>query len=338
MTAPMMTKHKATPGRPKDAARTILIADDDPVSSRILEKSATEWGYRVVKVPSGPGAWAALQKRAIRIAVLDWMMPGLDGPEICRRARAQIRGRYVYIILLTSKSLTRDIIAGIRSGADDYMTKPVNLPELQARLQAGRRIIELEDSLRATQKRLTVLATRDSLTGLWNRAAILRFLKEELEHGRRQSSPTGVIMLDLDHFKQINDLRGHQAGDAILKAAARRLQSGVRPYDRVGRYGGDEFLVVLPNCGLLEVAKVAERLRVSAASRKRGGAKAGPITFSLGCTSSVCFAEPGVDGMILTVDEALYASKRGGRNRVSLADAVERRLRGGRTGKKDHGR
>jgi two-component system cell cycle response regulator len=312
----------------KSKARTILIADDDPVSRRILERSVAEWGYRVVKTRSGPEAWTAIRKPDVRIAVLDWMMPGLDGPEICRRARARIQRRYVYIILLTSKSLPRDIIAGIQAGADDYMTKPVNLPELHARLQTGRRIIELEDYLRAVQKRLTVLATRDHLTGLWNRAAILRFLEEELAHSQRQSSPMSAIMLDIDHFKKINDLRGHQGGDAVLKAAARRLQDSIRPYDRLGRYGGDEFLVVLPNCGLPEVAKIAERIRLSPLSAKRGGRRTVPATFSLGCTSSECFADPDVDGIVLTCDHALYKAKRAGRNRIVLADAVERKSRG----------
>jgi two-component system cell cycle response regulator len=206
---------------PKGAARTILVAEDDPVSSRILEKSLTDWGYNVRKARTGPEAWAALQKPEVRIAVLDWMMPGLDGVEVCRRVREQIRSRYVYLILLTARSLPRDIIAGIEAGADDYMTKPVKLPELQARLQAGRRIIELEDSLLAIQKRLTVLATRDALTGLWNRAAILRFLTEELDHGAREAYPTSVIMIDVDRFKQINDLKGHQKGDEALKMISR---------------------------------------------------------------------------------------------------------------------
>jgi len=319
LTAPL----EGTPLRPKDKPQDILLADDDPVSRRILEKSVAGWGFSAVKARSGPEAWTALQRPSIRIAVLDWMMPGLDGVELCRRVRERIRGRYIYIILLTSKNLPRDIIAGIEAGADDYMTKPVNLRELEARLQAGRRIIDLEDSLRAIQKRLTVLATRDSLTGLWNRAAILRFLQEELDHGRRLASPTSVIMLDVDHFKRVNDLRGHQAGDAVLKAAARGLLACVRPYDRVGRYGGDEFLVVLPNCGLPEVAKVAERIRLAAATRKGAGTQGAPLTLSLGCTSSECFLAPDVDGMILTSDKALYDAKRGGRNCVSLSDAIE---------------
>ena len=333
MTKRPITVRPPTGAPPRAKAPMILVADDDPISSRILEKSLADWDFRVVKARSGPAAWAAIQKPEVRIAVLDWMMPGVDGAEICRRTRDQARDRYVYIILLTSKSLPRDIIAGIQAGADDYMTKPVTLQELQARLQAGRRIIELEDSLLAIQNRLTELATRDGLTGLWNRAAILRFLKEELEHGLRQSYPTSVIMLDVDRFKRINDRAGHQKGDEALKSAARALLASVRPYDKVGRYGGDEFLVVLPNCGLLEVARVAERIRLAAARppRKKG---IPPSTLSLGCTSSECFVRPDVDGMILTSDKALYEAKREGRNRVSLSDAVEKRPARGRARRK----
>ncbi len=315
--------------RPAAAARilkapTILVADDDPVSSRILEKNLSDWGHRIVKVRNGGDAWKALQNRRVRIAVLDWMMPGMDGLEICRRMRENPRTNYTYIILLTSKDNPKDIIAGIQAGADDYMTKPVNFLELQARLQTGRRIIELEDSLLEIQKRLTELATRDGLTSLWNRAAILKFLEEELEHGARDGYASSIIMIDVDRFKKINDLHGHQAGDVVLRAVADSVQKSVRPYDKVGRYGGDELLVVLPNCSLYQVSKIAERIRAAAAGRKvRPAGRSIGVSLSLGCTSSECFPKPDVDGLILASDKALYEAKRDGRNRVSLSDAVD---------------
>jgi diguanylate cyclase (GGDEF)-like protein len=309
---------------PSPKAPTILVADDDPVSSRILEKNMTDWGHRILKARNGDDAWTALQNPRVRIAVLDWMMPGLDGLEICRRMRENPRTSYTYIILLTSKDTPKDIIAGIQAGADDYMTKPVNFLELQARLQTGRRIIELEDSLLEIQKRLTELATRDGLTGLWNRGAILKFLEEEIEHGSRDGYATSIIMIDVDHFKAINDLHGHQAGDAVLRSVTDAVHKSVRPYDKVGRYGGDEILVVLPNCSLYQVSKIAERIRSAGAARKiRPAGRPIMVSLSLGCTSSECFLEPEVDGLILASDKALYEAKRDGRNRVSLSDAVE---------------
>jgi len=305
-------------------AQTILVAEDDPVSSRLLEKSLEGWGFRVLKARNGGEAWSALQNLHIRIAVLDWMMPGMDGVEICRRIREIPRTNYAYIILLTSKDSPKDIIAGIQAGADDYMTKPVNLLELQARLQTGRRIIELEDSMIEIQKRLTHLATRDGLTGLWNRAAILKFIQEELEHGARDGYTTSIIMIDVDHFKKINDLHGHQAGDSMLRAVTDIVRKNVRPYDKVGRYGGDELLVVLPNCNLYQVSKIAERIRAAGAARKvRPAGRSISVSLSLGCTSSECFLKPDVDGLILASDAALYEAKRDGRNRVSLSDAVD---------------
>jgi diguanylate cyclase (GGDEF)-like protein len=303
---------------------TILVAEDDPVSGRILEKNLTDWGHRILKARNGDEAWTALQNPRVRIAVLDWMMPGMDGLEICRRLRERPRRGYTYVILLTAKDSPTDIIAGIQSGADDYMTKPVNYQELRARLQTGRRIIELEDSLLVIQKRLTELATRDGLTSLWNREAILKFLEEELEHGTRDGYATSIIMIDVDKFKNINDLHGHQTGDAVLRAVTDAVGKNVRPYDKVGRYGGDEIMVVLPNCSLYQVSKIAERIRASGAARKlRTGGRSIAVSLSLGCTSSECFPKPGVDGLILASDKALYEAKRDGRNRVSLSDAVE---------------
>lgn len=302
----------------------ILIADDDPVTGKILEKRLRQWGYHCLLTKNGSEAWRVLQKPGLRLALLDWMMPKMDGLELCRRIRLFSKPNYTYIILLTAKDDTQDIIRGLEAGADDYMTKPVNFLELHARLQTGRRIIELEDHLLKSQKRLYELSTRDSLTALWNRATILRFLEEELEQGNREKSPTSVIMLDVDFFKMINDTYGHLVGDAVLRNIAVNLARNVRIYDKIGRYGGDEIFIVLPNCSQKHVTKIAGRLLIACRKTKiKALGKRISVTLSLGCASSEAMDRPSLDRMIFACDKALYQAKHRGRNRVVLSDLSE---------------
>ena len=191
----------------------ILVAEDDLICSRILQKNIENWGYKAVLARSGQAAWEALQDEELRLSILDWIMPGMDGVEVCRKIRRRKKYKYTYIILLSAKDRKQDIIAGLSSGADDYMTKPVNFLELRARLQTGKRVIDLEDKLLLIQNQLKDIASRDSLTKIWNRAEITKFLSEELERGQREKKPTGVILLDVDYFKKINDFYGHAIGD-----------------------------------------------------------------------------------------------------------------------------
>jgi len=263
------------------------------------------------------------------------MMPKITGLELCQRIRKISKPNYTYIILLTSKDELQDIIKGLEAGADDYMTKPVNFMELHARLQTGRRIIQLEDHLLKTQKRLYELSTRDNLTALWNRATILRFLEEELEQGAREKSPTGAIMLDVDLFKMINDTYGHLAGDAVLRGIAGGLNKNVRLYDKIGRYGGDEILIVLPNCSLKNVAKIAERLRCACARNKiKVQGERISVTLSLGCVSSEAIDRPSVDRMIFACDQALYQAKHRGRDCVAVSNPLPDSKKGTTHGKK----
>jgi len=314
---------------PGPAVRTVLVAEDDLVSIRLLERHLQSWGYTVIPARNGEDAWAILREADVRLALLDWMMPKVDGPELCRRVRGLSKDRYTYIILLTSRDQSEDIIAGLEAGADDYMTKPVHFLELQARLQTGQRIIALEDKLRQSQHDLYKLATRDGLTEIWNRTTILEFLDEELVRGRRLGHPTGVIMIDLDHFKEINDTYGHLTGDRVISKAAAYFQKSVRPYDRVGRYGGDEMLVVLPDCGLEETIQVAERLRKTVEkARLRVPGRMLRFTLSLGCASSKNEAGRSVDRMIRESDRALYEAKQNGRNRVAAARDPRPRRKG----------
>jgi len=300
----------------------ILIAEDDQICSRILEKNLTDWRYQTVLAKSGEEAWASLKDANLRMAILDWMMPGMDGIEICQKIRRRKKYKYTYLILLSAKDRKQDIIAGLSSGADDYMTKPVNFLELKARLQTGRRIVDLEDKLLLIQKQLKDLASRDSLTMLWNRAEITKFLREELDRGQRERKPTGVIMLDIDHFKKINDVYGHRIGDKAILFIVSRLKRKVRTSDKIGRYGGDEIIIILPNCGTREINLVAERLR-GAIARRGIKTETGtiPVTISIGCASSESFPLPTAERLIKQSDEALLKAKNAGRNCVCVGES-----------------
>ena len=215
----------------------VLIADDDPVSRRILQARLTEWGYEVVICPDGRQASAALQAPdAPRLAILDWMMPGRNGIDICRELRNLAQESYIFIILLTTKDRREDLLTALDAGADEYLTKPYDPAELKARLRSGQRILDLQAELIAARDALRIRATRDALTGLWNRGAIEEILGRELARARRERQPLSLAMADLDHFKQINDTYGHAAGDGVLREVTKRLQRVMRLYDSLGRF------------------------------------------------------------------------------------------------------
>src|SRR5271167_1619453 len=248
----------------------ILIADDSIVSRHLLDATLRKWGYEVVVACDGVEAWNYLQTEdAPKLAILDWVMPGLTGPEVCRRVReyahdrerSQDKDSYTYILLLTSKGLREDLIEGMEAGADDYITKPFDQHELKVRLRAGTRIIDLHRELVAAREALREQATKDFLTRIWNRSSILDILQRELSRAGREKSSVGIVLADLDQFKLVNDTYGHFAGDAVLREFARRMQAVTRPYDSVGRYGGEEFLIILPGCDSECTSNQAERMR-----------------------------------------------------------------------------
>ena len=298
----------------------ILIADDSLVSRHLLDATLRKWGYDVVIACDGSEAWDILQRdEAPPVAILDWMMPGLTGPEVCRRVRQRAREPYTYILLLTSKSLKEDLIEGMESGADDYIIKPFDQHELKVRLRAGTRLVDLQAQLLSAREALREQATKDSLTRLWNRSSILEHMQRELNRAQRERTPVGVVLLDLDHFKAINDTYGHFAGDAVLREAARRLQNTTRQYDFLGRYGGEEFLMIFPGCDRDNTIEKAEQLRAYLCREPLLLTEtAVTLTASFGCTNTEPGQESDSESLIRIADEALYRAKKLGRNRVEF--------------------
>ncbi len=301
----------------------VLLAEDELVSSRKLVAMVRSWGYEAILVNDGTKAWEVLQQPDTpRLAVLDWMMPGLDGPEVCRLLR-QREEPYVYVLLLTSRGGKEDVVVGLDAGADDYVTKPYSPLELRHRLNAGRRIIELQERVEAQKEEIRALARRDVLTGLFNRGAILEIFASELARARRERTSLSILMADVDHFKRVNDTYGHLAGDAVLREMARRMAELVRPYDAVGRYGGEEFLILLPGCAGDEALEVAERFRERAAEQPvvfEGSPI--PVAISIGLASQLQVISEAPEPLIAAADAALYDAKRNGRNRVCVAPSV----------------
>src|SRR5262245_13827502 len=293
----------------------VLVAEDDPVSRKIVEVTLRQWKYEVVSVADGNQALNTLGgEDAPRLALLDWMMPGKDGPQVCREFRAKPAPRYIYIILLTARSAKDDIVEGLEAGADDYIIKPFDAVELRARLLAGGRIVDLQDRLLEAQEKLRHQATHDGLTGIMNRAAILEKLEVELQRSRRQKMPLTVIMADIDGFKNINDTYGHQVGDVVLRNVAQSLSSTVRIYDALGRYGGEEFLLVAPGCDAKEAGALGRRLQ-----RKVRELAIDGLTSSVTCSFGlVTTSDAQVDAgwLIRAADDALYRAKANGRDRI----------------------
>ena len=296
----------------------ILIADDDAVSRRLLESTLTRLGHTVEAVGDGTAAIAALTDAAgPRLAILDWMMPGADGLAVCRAVRGR-EAPYVYIILLTSRDRREDLVEALDAEVDDFLTKPFDKVELRARLRSGERVLAVQERLLQAQEALRIEATHDRLTGLWNRGMILDQVERELSRARRDGGPVAVVLADLDHFKRVNDTYGHPVGDAVLVQAAERMRSELRAYDAIGRYGGEEFLVVLPGADSKTAKQVAERARLALA-----GSPLVVADFCLDVTASLGVAATSaphadVSSLIQSADSSLYRAKAQGRNRVEV--------------------
>ncbi len=303
----------------------ILIAEDDVTSRLILENMLTKWGYDVVAATDGNDAWEKLQEEdAPKLVILDWMMPGMEGIEICRKIRKNTKSedQYTYVTLLTAKESKENIVAGMDAGADDYITKPFDQHELRVRVRAGQRIVQLQSELLEAKKDLLLQSRTDPLTGVLNRRAILSQIESELSRARRENTKISVSMLDLDHFKKINDTYGHLAGDAVLRECMNRVGDSVRTYDSIGRFGGEEFLVVLPGADQADVLCVAERIRHNIVE-KDADVEEVSISFTISQGLATSNGDITVENLIAMADEALYRAKENGRNRVEHAAVLE---------------
>jgi two-component system cell cycle response regulator len=307
----------------------VVIADDDDVLRHILEATLMKWGYEAVIARNGLEAWRILQEDdAPKLAILDWIMPGMDGPTLCREIRKLEDRPYIYVLLLTSKHRREDVIAGLEAGADDYISKPFDPHELKVRLRAGRRILDLQAELLAARESLRYQATHDGLTGLLNRSATLEALRNELERAARQGTPICLMLVDFDHFKDINDTYGHAAGDAVLWEAARRMRTSVRAYDHVGRYGGEEFLFILPGCDTENARNQAERLKAFITSQPvELPSLAISFTISIGTVVKYNPVLKDLDSLVQAADASLYEAKVQGRNRVVVSESFDFHLR-----------
>ncbi|MHB8867714.1 MAG: GGDEF domain-containing response regulator [Thermoleophilia bacterium] len=296
----------------------VLIAEDDATSRSLLSRILTQWGYEVIATSDGAAAWRELQKEdAPRLAILDWEMPEINGVELCRLVQNLNTTNPPYLILLTAREGKQDIVTGLDAGANDYLGKPFDKNELHARLGVGRRFAELNVKLLEAQQALEGLARTDQLTGSMNRRAILERLDQEIARAQREKTMLGIGMIDIDHFKKVNDEYGHAAGDRVIRTLALRSTRAMRPYDGFGRLGGEEFLVVVPTAGFSDVSVVLERVRRSveeSAVDVEGHSIS--VTVSIGGTMG---GGQSAHELIKAADEALYQAKTQGRNRVVMS-------------------
>jgi two-component system chemotaxis response regulator CheY len=307
----------------------MLIVDDDPLQRRLLQASLTRAGHEVLEANDGMEAWELLQRDPLPMVITDWMMPELSGLELIHRIRLGIDNgifpSYIYIILVTAKDAKEDVVIGLDSGADDYLTKPFDPNEMRARVKIGIRIINLESRLRESLDQLHVMATYDSLTGLLNRRAVYERAQSEMERSIREERSMSLVMLDIDHFKSVNDEHGHLTGDQALRLVAGTIAQNKRSYDWAGRWGGEEFLLVLPQTTLEEAGEIAERMRRSVAALSFPLAEGNYLSLriSLGVSSIDANTHiPTLGELLQQADDALYCAKNQGRNRVCLAHAA----------------
>lgn len=295
----------------------ILVAEDEMINRKLVQKSLLAAGYEVVEAEDGLAAWKLFQQESFQLVITDWMMPGISGPELIHRIRESGRDHYTYILLLTAMDDKENVVTGLESGADEYLTKPFHNRELIARVSSGVRILKLEEQLLHARQQMEMLAMHDGLTGLFNRRAIEEYAEAEFQMAGRKERLLSVILLDIDHFKNVNDQHGHKVGDTTLQHVAKILSDGIRNYDRVGRWGGEEFILILPETQIQDAVVVAERLRTKMAGTSI------PLDNELYLSVHISLGVACANGqfsslakLIDAADQALYQAKQSGRNRV----------------------
>lgn len=301
----------------------ILIVEDNADARRLLQVRLRLGGHDVLEAEDGEAGWELFQQDRVRLVITDWMMPKVDGPELIRRIRADGAAGYTYIIMLTAIGDKPNVVTGLESGADEYLTKPFDPRELLARVATGERILKLESDLSAARQQMETLAMQDGLTGLLNRRAIEAQARAELSRAERQGTPLCLALLDIDHFKAVNDRHGHEVGDRALRHVAQVLAAHVRTYDWAGRWGGEEFLVLLPGAEPAGAAVAADRIRTAMAEAPLaldgGGTLTLTVSIGVAGQSSQATEPMALAALVHRADEALYCAKREGRNRVALA-------------------
>lgn len=297
----------------------ILLADDSPVIQTLVHALLRHWGYPVTLARDGLEAWRILTSEgAPQIAILDWMMPGMHGPELCRKLRELDREPYTYVLMLTSRSQSADVVEGLDAGADDYLTKPFQPRELRARIRAGLRIVELQEQLVATREAMRERASIDSLTGLVGRGAILEALDRELRAAEQTGAPLCILLTDVDRFRQVNESFGNAAGDAVLREFGRRLSEAAPPGAALGRYSSEEFLLVLPGVTGVQADELGAAVRLAIAAEPFvAGAASFPVTCTTGTATAVMPYRADTASLLRAAEQALAAAKVAARERVA---------------------
>ena len=303
----------------------ILVVDDNQDNVEIIATRLRFRGYEIDEASDGHQALSLIRHKPPHLILLDVMLPDIDGYEISRRIKGDDTLPFIPIILVTARDSTQDKVAGLDAGADDYLTKPINFPELEARVRSMLRIKRLQDELNEKNRELERLSISDGLTGLFNHRHIHGLLDEEYERANRSGDSLTLAMFDLDHFKSVNDNYGHQSGDRVLQQFADILRNTARDIDRIGRYGGEEFMVILPETELREGAVFVERVRREVARHEFLIGREEPLrmTVSAGVSTYPHEMVGSPETLVRLADEALYAAKAAGRNRVLRFDELE---------------
>jgi len=300
----------------------ILVAEEDTVTRRVFETALIEWGHDVACCTDGMAALQSLEAAAppFDCALLDARLPQLDGVEVCQAARK--RGlTFPYVLLLAAPEDGQDWPRWLEAGADDVLRKPVDAQTLDLRLRAGQRVLALRQELAQAQQTLLLKTSQDAVTGLLNRETVVDALERELGRSKREGMPLGVVLLDVDDFRLVNDNFGRLAGNGALCQIGQRLRRSLRPYDAVGRYGGNQFLVVLPGCDTATTQSLAERLRLAVGANpfklEEGTVR---ITVSLGVTAAGCLGEMRhPDALLRAAEAALDKAKQPGQEGLAVA-------------------